>query len=82
MFVAAYFSLGKYRGQGPFAHWLRDELRPGVESSIRQIGQGPLASFLDARMAGCVWEQFLNGTTSWSRPWSLYVLHRWCELNL
>jgi len=66
----------------PFAHWLCDELRPGVESTIRQVGQGPLASFFDARAAGRVWEQFLNGDTSWSRPWSLYVLHRWCELNL
>jgi hypothetical protein len=29
-----------------------------------------------------VWERFLAGGTSWSRPWSLFVLQRWCERNL
>ena len=29
-----------------------------------------------------VWGAFLAGTTSWSRPWSLYVLNEWCRRNL
>jgi hypothetical protein len=29
-----------------------------------------------------VWSRFLAGRTSWSRPWSLFVLKRWCEQNL
>jgi hypothetical protein len=29
-----------------------------------------------------VWTRFLSGSTSWSRPWSLFVLNRWCEQNL
>ena len=29
-----------------------------------------------------VWSDFLAGKTSWSRPWSLYVLNEWCRRNL
>ena len=29
-----------------------------------------------------VWNRFVAGETSWSRPWSLFVLARWCEQNL
>jgi len=29
-----------------------------------------------------VWYRFVAGATSWSRPWSLFVLKRWCDQNL
>jgi hypothetical protein len=29
-----------------------------------------------------VWQDFIAGKTSWSRPWSLYVLNEWCRKNL
>jgi len=29
-----------------------------------------------------VWAAFLAGKTSWSRPWSLYVLNEWCRRHL
>jgi hypothetical protein len=29
-----------------------------------------------------VWDKFLRGQTSWSRPWSLYVLNEWCRGQL
>jgi hypothetical protein len=29
-----------------------------------------------------VWDDFLAGKTSWSRPWSLYVLNEWCRHHL
>jgi len=29
-----------------------------------------------------VWNRFLAGKTSWSRPWSLFVLAKWCDQNL
>jgi asparagine synthase (glutamine-hydrolysing) len=66
----------------PFEHWLRDELRTGVESAIRKLRDGPLASVLDNRAAQSVWADFLSGRTNWSRPWSIYVLENWCELHL
>jgi len=29
-----------------------------------------------------VWAAFLEGKTSWSRPWALYVLNEWCKHHL
>ena len=29
-----------------------------------------------------VWNNFLQGQTTWSRPWSLYVLNEWCRRHL
>jgi asparagine synthase (glutamine-hydrolysing) len=66
----------------PFEHWLRDELRPVVEGSLGKIGDGPLASLISAPAARRVWIDFLEGRTSWSRPWSLYVLQSWCQQHL
>ena len=67
----------------PFEPWMRGELRREVEPVLTTgIGNGPLDGILDAAAVRKVWEDFLLGTTSWTRPWSLYVLHRWCELHL
>jgi asparagine synthase (glutamine-hydrolysing) len=66
----------------PFEHWLRDALRPGVEESLRKIGDGALSSVIRERAVRRVWEDFLAGRTSWTRPWSLYVLQRWCQQHL
>ena len=65
----------------PFEHWLREELRSEVENALGRIAQGPLASVLDPRVVSQIWQDFQQGKTSWSRPWSLYVLQRWCELH-
>jgi asparagine synthase (glutamine-hydrolysing) len=65
----------------PFEHWLCDELRAEVESTLRRIADGPLATLLNVHAVDRVWDDFLQGRTSWSRPWSLYVLQRWCELH-
>jgi asparagine synthase (glutamine-hydrolysing) len=67
----------------PFDHWMRGELRGEVEPVLtRKIGNGPLGGILDPVRVRRVWEDFQRGATSWTRPWSLYVLHRWCELHL
>jgi asparagine synthase (glutamine-hydrolysing) len=66
----------------PFEHWMRDGLRSEVEGAVRKIGDGPLGRFFHASKADGVWNDFLRGETSWSRPWSLFVLQRWCEQNL
>jgi asparagine synthase (glutamine-hydrolysing) len=65
----------------PFEHWLREELRAGVEETLNKTAEGPLAALLKPKAVRKVWGDFLSGRTSWSRPWSLYVLERWCELN-
>jgi len=64
----------------PFEQWLSGEMKPVVEASLLRADwdQTPISG--DA--ARKVWERFLAGETSWSRPWSLFVLKRWCEQNL
>jgi asparagine synthase (glutamine-hydrolysing) len=66
----------------PFEHWLRDALRPIVEESLRNIGGGVLGNLISKPAAQLVWQDFLEGRTSWSRPWSLYVLQSWCQQHL
>ena len=66
----------------PFEHWLRDALRPVVEASLGKIGDGALGSLISEPAARRVWQDFLQGRTSWSRPWSLYVLQSWCERHI
>jgi asparagine synthase (glutamine-hydrolysing) len=63
----------------PFEHWLRDALRPMIEESLRKIGDGVLGALISERAVRSVWQDFLEGRTSWSRPWSLYVLQCWCQ---
>ncbi len=66
----------------PFEHWMRDTLKAEIESTLRRIGTGPLNGLLDSHGAREVWADFLKGETSWSRPWALFVLQRWCEQNV
>ena len=68
----------------PFERWMRQELRSEIESVLgeKRICEGPLQQLLHAKQVRQVWKDFLEGKTSWSRPWSLFVLQRWCELHL
>jgi asparagine synthase (glutamine-hydrolysing) len=65
----------------PFERWLRENLRPEVESSLQKSGQGALGPLLNHESVMQVWNDFLEQRTSWSRVWSLYVLERWCGIN-
>lgn len=70
----------------PFERWLRGEMRPLVEGALSRgdtaSDSGSGLSHLDASAVREVWSRFLVGKTSWSRPWSIFVLRRWCEQNL
>jgi asparagine synthase (glutamine-hydrolysing) len=68
----------------PFEHWMRQELRSEVEPVLaeKHINDGPLGGLLHGHEVQQIWKDFLRGTVSWARPWSLYVLQRWCELHL
>jgi asparagine synthase (glutamine-hydrolysing) len=65
----------------PWEEWLRNSLRPRIEASFQNIAPA-LAPHLHAAGVKMVWDNFLNGQTSWSRPWSLYVLNEWCRQHL
>ncbi len=68
----------------PFEHWMKQELRAEIEPILtaKQIDKGPLGGMLRGNSVQRVWNDFLSGTVSWTRPWSLYVLERWCEQYL
>ncbi|MGB2622003.1 MAG: asparagine synthase (glutamine-hydrolyzing) [Candidatus Acidiferrum sp.] len=65
----------------PWEEWLRGPLRPRLAASFADIAPS-LAPHLRAEGARAVWAAFLEGKTSWSRPWALYVLNEWCRHHL
>ena len=65
----------------PWEEWLRGPLRPRLEASFADIAPA-LAPHLRAEGVRSVWASFLEGKTSWSRPWALYVLNEWCRHHL
>ncbi len=65
----------------PWEEWLRGPLRARLESSFASISPR-LAPHLHSDGVRAVWNDFLAKKTSWSRPWSLYVLNEWCRRHL
>jgi len=66
----------------PFERWVREGLRDELEASIQRIEAGALGAWINGVAARRVWSDFLRGATSWTRPWSLFVLERWCASHL
>ncbi len=67
----------------PFEHWMRQELQPEIQQVLtaQRVNEGPLGGLLNGVEVEKVWRSFLDRSISWSRPWSLYVLQKWCELH-
>jgi asparagine synthase (glutamine-hydrolysing) len=65
----------------PWEHWLRNALRQSVRASLREMSPA-LAGHVHGRGVERVWDNFERGQTTWSRPWSLYVLNEWCRRHL
>jgi len=65
----------------PWEEWLRGPLSPRLEASFNDPAP-PLAAYLRPGGVRAVWNEFLAGKTTWSRPWSLYVLNEWCRQHL
>lgn len=64
----------------PWENWLRGKLGKNVSDSLADWSP-ELSPVLDAKFARQVWEDFRRGDTTWSRPWSLYVLNEWVKRN-
>lgn len=65
----------------PWVRWLRGDLRDVVAKSLRE----PSAALADVFTRDAmlhVWSDFEAGRTTWSRPWSLYVLNEWSRRHL
>jgi asparagine synthase (glutamine-hydrolysing) len=65
----------------PWEEWLRGPLRARMAASFADPAP-PLAAYLRPGGVRLVWTDFLAGKTTWSRPWSLYVLNEWCRRHL
>lgn len=65
----------------PWENWLRGPLGKRVAVGLAEWSPA-LETRLDGKLARGVWNDFLAGRTTWSRPWSLYVLNEWAKRNL
>lgn len=66
----------------PFEKWLQQNLKGEVAAVLRDPHLLALAG-LQTNAVGKLWKDFLQKprAVGWSRPWSIYVLAKWCELN-
>ena len=65
----------------PWAAWLRGPLRSSIENGFAELSPA-LQGTLNAENLRGVWRSYLDGKTTWSRPWSLYVLNEWTKKHL
>ena len=62
----------------PWEQWLRGPLKARMEESFAHIAP-QLAPLLKRDGARDVWQMFLAGRTSWSRPWAIFTLNEWAR---
>jgi len=66
----------------PFEKWMQGQLRPAISAVFENANE-----LAEAGLAGVgvrdLWRQFLRAphAIGWSRPWALFVLARWCDVN-
>jgi asparagine synthase (glutamine-hydrolysing) len=65
----------------PWETWLRGPLKAKVENGLADLSPA-LQEVLDSETAQSIWQSYLDGKTTWSRPWSLYVLNEWTKRNV
>lgn len=65
----------------PWERWLRGELGERVSAGLRDWSPA-LEPHVGRAFAAAVWESFRQGHTTWSRPWSLYVLNEWAKRHI
>jgi asparagine synthase (glutamine-hydrolysing) len=65
----------------PWENWFRGALGKRVAAGLADWSPA-LASQLGGDFAQAVWQDYLAGRTTWSRPWSLYVLNEWVKRNV
>jgi asparagine synthase (glutamine-hydrolysing) len=65
----------------PFERWMCATLQSELDEKFSSASLGLLG--VDAEHAKSVWYRFKKNPQHqpWSRPWALYVLAKWCELN-
>jgi asparagine synthase (glutamine-hydrolysing) len=66
----------------PFERWMQHRLQPEL-SDVLENKNATTAAGLNSRETALLWRRFLETPrrVGWSRPWALYVLAKWCEIN-
>jgi asparagine synthase (glutamine-hydrolysing) len=62
----------------PWEQWMRGPLKARVEVSLAHIAP-ELAPLLKIAGVRSVWQAFLAGQASWSRPWAIFALNEWAR---
>ena len=65
----------------PFEIWMRGALCSEIETVLLSPLQ-QLDDLISQQSVTNIWNEFISGRISWSRPWSLYVLKSWVDNNL
>jgi asparagine synthase (glutamine-hydrolysing) len=65
----------------PWENWLHGALGKRVGAGLAEWSPA-LEPVLPGKFARSVWRQYQAGATTWSRPWSLYVLNEWVKRNV
>lgn len=66
----------------PFERWMQSRLRADIGAVFADEGRFSTMG-ISSDQAGKTWQHFLQSPrkVGWSRPWSLYVLGKWCQIN-
>jgi len=66
----------------PFETWMTSQLKDQI-SDVFSDSSRLTSSGLRQDSVNHLWQRFLRrpAGVGWSRPWTLYVLAKWCELN-
>jgi asparagine synthase (glutamine-hydrolysing) len=66
----------------PFEKWMQGKLRAEISAVLEDEKKLSLVG-LNSEVVGKVWRKFLKSpkAVGWSRPWAIYVLVKWCEVN-
>ena len=66
----------------PFEKWMQGKMRSEISAVLGDEKRMSLVG-LSAEAVGRVWRKFLQApkAVGWSRPWAIYVLAKWCEIN-
>lgn len=65
----------------PWEVWLRGPLGVRLSQDLSNLTP-PLRRYVNGRAVRGAWQNFVIGQTSWSRPWSLFVLNEWVRRHV
>lgn len=66
----------------PFEKWMQGKLRGEISTVMEDEKRLSLVG-LNCESVRKIWKRFLQspGAVGWTRPWAVYVLVTWCEIN-